>query len=204
MLRPRPLKAFIGLGNVGDEFAPTYHNAGFMFLDFLRTGAWKEKRGRGFAFTKHAGILLIKPIGYMNNAGRGALAALRYFKLEPAEIVLVHDESDLALGVAKLAFGGRAAGHHGVEAVIKALGTKEFWRLKIGIRPQEADSRGRFPRKSALSPRMKASEFVLKPISARDRVKLTQLFRIVSQAVETQLKLSTCWANQTSTTWRVP
>ncbi|MDP3947290.1 MAG: aminoacyl-tRNA hydrolase [bacterium] len=209
---PIPIKALIGLGNIGKEFANTYHNAGFLFLDFLTegacphtkrgafgVGAWKEKRGLGFSYEKRhgmpphqaqsiwcGGMLLIKPRGYMNESGRGALAALDYFKLKPEEVLLAHDDSDLAVGIAKLTFGGRAAGHHGVESVIKALGTKEFWRLKIGIRPsadqrgQDADSRGRIPRELASSPRMKAGEFVLTPIKKEDRAKLARLFQRVS------------------------
>lgn len=173
------IRAFIGLGNAGEEFARTYHNAGFLFLDFAAEGAWTEKQGLGFSYQKRHGILLVKPSGYMNESGRGAAAALRYFKISPAETLVVHDDSDLALGTAKLAFGRGAAGHHGVESVMQAFGTNAFWRLKIGIRPQEqADLPAEARRRRA-----KAGDFVLSPIKKADREMLKRLFQRLRAAV---------------------
>ena len=98
-----PLKAFIGLGNIGKEFADTYHNAGFLFLDFLAKGAWKEKRGLGFSYQwlggtpPHqilrvwcGGTLLVKPRGYMNESGRGGLVAGLSFYLQTEGKVRVY------------------------------------------------------------------------------------------------------------------
>ncbi|OGY98629.1 MAG: hypothetical protein A3G64_01330 [Candidatus Liptonbacteria bacterium RIFCSPLOWO2_12_FULL_60_15] len=168
------IRAFIGLGNAGEEFARTYHNAGFLFLDHAAEGAWIENKKLGASYQKRHGVLLVKPAGYMNESGRGAAAALRYFKISPAETAVVHDDSDLPLGTAKLVFGQSAAGHHGVESVIKAFGTCDFWRLKIGIRP----SGRRAGRK-----RKKAGEFVLSAITKADRALLERLFQRASVAV---------------------
>lgn len=176
-------RAFIGLGNAGKEFAHTYHNAGFLFLDFVAEKPWTEKRGLGVSYVKRHGILLVKPLGYMNESGRGAAAALRYFNIFPAETVVVHDDSDLPLGTAKLVFGGGAAGHHGVESVIRALGTKDFWRLKIGIRPPERASPP-----SLKFRRARAGEFVLKPITKAHRAVLEKLFQRLSVSVMENVK----------------
>lgn len=176
MLHAEKIRAFIGLGNAGEEFAHTYHNAGFLFLDFVAEGVWIENKKLGASYQKRHGTLLVKPAGYMNESGRGALAALRYFKISPAETVIVHDDSDLPLGTAKFVFGQSAAGHHGVESVIKTFGTRDFWRLKIGVRkaglPAEARRR-----------RAKAGEFVLSPVTKSDRALLERLFQSASVAV---------------------
>lgn len=94
--------------------------------------------------------------------------ALKKHGAKPEEVLIVHDDSDIALGNFKLSFGRGSAGHKGVESIINALGTKNFWRLRLGIRPQE--------RGGLEAARKKAEEFVLRKISAKDRKTLGEVF----------------------------
>jgi PTH1 family peptidyl-tRNA hydrolase len=158
----KEFKALIGLGNPGKEYEQTYHNAGIIFLDYLANicGAKKSKKppGKNFAYRNIGNILFIESKKYMNNSGEAVLEAMKYFKLKPEEILIIHDDSDLNLGKWKISKESGAAGHKGVNSVINALKTKKIKRLRIGIRPIEV---GR---------RMKAGEFVLKKINQEDKV----------------------------------
>lgn len=161
-----------GLGNPGREYKNTYHNAGRMALQALQdlleekgqTGRLKAQAPY-FWYRKFAGAVLAGASSdlYMNQSGRAVGAALGFFKLGPEDLVLLHDDSDLVLGDWKLEKGRGAAGHHGVESVIQALDTKDFWRGRIGIRPPEPA--GPPPGRK----RRKADEFVLSPVNAADR-----------------------------------
>ncbi|MDP3794367.1 MAG: aminoacyl-tRNA hydrolase [bacterium] len=139
-------KLIIGLGNPGDEYAHTRHNTGFMALDAIAAPlkrSWSldehclaeiiEETARG-----KDKFILAKPQTMMNRSGKAAGALARKFKAKPEAVVVVHDDIDLPLGKSKLSFGKRSAGHKGVESVIGALKTKDFWRLRIGIHPAGA------------------------------------------------------------------
>lgn len=104
----------------------------------------------------------------MNESGKFVAKAIKKNNAEPEELLIVHDDSDLVLGTYKLQFGRGAAGHHGVESVQAALKTKNFWRLRIGIRPK-ADL-------PAVASRAKAGKFVLKKISIADKKILEEVF----------------------------
>ncbi|MDP3956608.1 MAG: hypothetical protein Q8P97_01260, partial [bacterium] len=114
------------------------------------------------------GATLVKPLTFMNDSGAATRSALKYFKVPADELLLVHDDSDILLGKYKLSFGRGAGGHKGVESVIHALGGKNFWRLRIGVR--EA-ARNKITKKP-----LKAGEFVLKNISETALRKLYSAF----------------------------
>ena len=126
-----------GLGNPGREYAFTRHNAGFWFLDALasKVGAAfrSESKFQGQLGKAEGNLRLLKPMTYMNLSGRCVSAAARFFTIAPAEILVVHDELDLLPGDAKMKFGGGVAGHNGLKDISAQLGTKDFWRLRIGI-----------------------------------------------------------------------
>ena len=134
------IRLIAGLGNPGPEYTDTRHNAGFRFLDVLcaqlRCSLRNESRFSGsVAKTAIADgeVWLLAPQTFMNNSG-GAVAALaRFYKIAPAEILIVHDELDLAPGVARLKRGGGTGGHNGLSDIVEKLGTPEFARLRIGI-----------------------------------------------------------------------
>ena len=136
-----------GLGNPGREYAANRHNVGWMVVDELarrHDGAWKSKFNGKLAEVRIDGhkVALLKPETFMNDSGRTVQAAMRFFKLEPDAVLVVHDESDLPLGRLQARRGGGTAGHNGVRSVASHLGTPEFLRLRVGVgRPGRGDPR---------------------------------------------------------------
>src|SRR5919108_4744748 len=137
----------VGLGNPGREYADTRHNVGFMVADELARrfgGSWRGKFSGELAQVRLDGLrlALLKPQTYMNESGRSVGAALRFFKLEPDAILVVHDEVDLEPGRLQARFGGGLAGHNGLRSVASHLRTPDFLRLRIGVgRPGRGDPR---------------------------------------------------------------
>jgi PTH1 family peptidyl-tRNA hydrolase len=166
-------KAFIGLGNPGKDYQQTYHNAGSMFIaflaDFLGSGKIKKTVKKEFSYRKAGNVFLVQSEKFMNKSGEVVLAALKYLKLEPEEILIVHDDSDLNLGKWKISEKGGAAGHKGVSSVINVLKTNKIARLRIGIRPNNE------------ARRKKAGEFVLKKIGPTEITVLEKTFGDIAQ-----------------------
>ena len=136
-----------GLGNPGREYAGNRHNVGFMVADELARrhgGMWKGKFNARVAEVRIDGhkVVLLKPETYMNDSGRSISSAMRFFKLEPESVLVVHDETDLPLGRLQVRRGGGLAGHNGLRSVAQHLGTPEFLRLRVGVgRPERGDPR---------------------------------------------------------------
>lgn len=134
------IKLFVGLGNPGTEYEGTRHNAGFLWIDALAS-QWNitlrmEKGYFGLvARTQQNGetVWLLKPQTYMNRSGQSVAALARFFKIEAQEILVAHDELDLLPGHAKLKFAGSHAGHNGLKDIEARLGTRDYWRLRLGI-----------------------------------------------------------------------
>ena len=140
------IRAIIGLGNPGTEYADTRHNAGFRFLDVVAAeyGAVLRPEPRFSAQVAKTAIdsrevWLVAPQTFMNNSGSAVVKCAHFYKLPPAELLVVHDELDIPLGSARLKFGGGAGGHNGVADIAQKLATPEFARLRIGIgRPEKS------------------------------------------------------------------
>jgi PTH1 family peptidyl-tRNA hydrolase len=136
-----------GLGNPGREYADTRHNVGFMVADELARrhgGSWRAKFSGDLAEVRLDGLRLavLKPQTYMNESGRSVGAGVRFFKVEPEALLVVHDEVDLEPGRLQARLGGGLAGHNGLRSVAQHLGTPEFARLRIGVgRPERGDPR---------------------------------------------------------------
>ncbi len=136
-----------GLGNPGREYADTRHNIGFMVADELARrhgGSWRGKFSGELSEVRADGIrlALLKPQTYMNESGRSVRAAARFFKVEPEELIVVHDDVDLDSGRVQVRLGGGLAGHNGLRSVAQQLGTGEFGRVRIGVgRPERGDQR---------------------------------------------------------------
>ena len=134
------IKLFVGLGNPGPEYEATRHNAGFWWIDALARelkaplGLDKSYHGQ-VARTTIGGqtVWLLKPLTFMNLSGRSVAALARFFKITPAEVLVAHDELDIAPGQVKLKFGGSHAGHNGLRDIHAQLGTADYWRLRIGV-----------------------------------------------------------------------
>ena len=157
-----------GLGNPGDEYTDTRHNAGFMVIDvlaarhsiLLRQKANNYIFGRGFIEDQK--VILIKPFTFMNRSGEAVMAAIR--KIEDLEgILIVHDDIDLETGIVKIKKSGSSGGNNGIQSIIDRLGSNDFPRIKVGI--------GR-------SERMPAERYVLRPFAKKERP-------IIDEALET-------------------
>ena len=136
-----------GLGNPGREYERTRHNAGWVVLDELARrhgGSWRSKFSGSLAEVRVDGskLALLKPETYMNESGRSAAAAARFFKVPAESLLVVHDDVDLEPGRLQARRGGGLAGHNGLRSLAQHLGTQDFLRLRIGVgRPGRGDPR---------------------------------------------------------------
>ncbi len=135
-----PIKLIVGLGNPGPEYETTRHNAGEWFVKAIAedcdTQLRLETKFHGLAgkvcIAGHS-VHLLFPTTFMNHSGQAVGALCKYYKIEPQEILVAHDELDLATGSVKLKFDGGHGGHNGLRDIIAHLSSKEFYRLRIGI-----------------------------------------------------------------------
>ncbi|OGM98455.1 MAG: hypothetical protein A2915_00630 [Candidatus Yanofskybacteria bacterium RIFCSPLOWO2_01_FULL_41_34] len=144
------IKLIIGLGNPDEEYQNTRHNVGFMFLDYLArrslgeggsakkigTNDFEEDKKRNALISKSriekVSVVLVKPLCYVNKSGEVVSKLAKFYKIKPADIIVVQDDLDIEFGSFKNSFEKNSGGHKGVESIIKALKTKKFYRLRIG------------------------------------------------------------------------
>jgi peptidyl-tRNA hydrolase, PTH1 family len=179
------MKLIVGLGNPGEKYAKVRHNLGFMVVDKLaervkgQGESWKKEekfKSEILNFTLNASPLtLVKPQTYMNNSGMAVKLLMDYFKVPATDIIIIHDEMDLPLGKIKIRLGGAAAGHHGVESIIKALGTDQFVRVRLGIEPSSAVIR-------------QPEKFVLEPFIPKEKPEVKHMIKQAVKAVEILLE----------------
>lgn len=168
------LKIIVGLGNPGAKYAKTRHNAGWLVLDSLakelakKTGEkinWQIKKDWSAEIIKIGNYLLVKPQTMMNNSGLAVRKILDYHQLLQADLsetlLVIHDELDLPIGTTRWSVDSRAAGHRGIESIIQHLGTQNFTRFRLGIKPD--------------FPLTDAADFVLKNLSASEIKNLSAL-----------------------------
>lgn len=141
-------KLIVGLGNPGPEYELNRHNIGWLILDNhseIRSKIWKNKfKGEYTDFSTSAGkVYALKPQTFMNLSGESVQPLMAFFKIDPSEILVVHDELDIPFGQINLKKGGGLAGHNGLKSIAKCLGTQDFYRMRVGI--------GRPPRGSVSS-----------------------------------------------------
>jgi peptidyl-tRNA hydrolase, PTH1 family len=170
----------VGLGNPGPEYARNRHNVGFLVADELadRAGArFKRDRSRAqLATGRLAGtpVILAKPMSYMNASGRPVAALRSFYKLPSDRIVLIHDELDIPFADVRLKFGGGDNGHNGLRSVTSALGSRDYYRIRIGI--------GRPPG------RMDPADYVLHDFSVAERTLLPLVVERSADAAESLLQ----------------
>lgn len=169
-------KAVVGLGNPGRRYEGTRHNAGFFVVDLLANAHGAAVAGRehdalsGEIDLAGTRLALIKPQAFMNRSGATVAAFVGDLGLVPADILVVHDDLDLALARIKLKRGGGTAGHRGLESIVEHLGTRDFARLRVGI--------GRPPAGQQVA------DFVLEPFSEDERTILDPGLTAATAAVE--------------------
>ena len=128
----------VGLGNPGREYEKTRHNAGFIAMDFFankKAIGYVEKFGGLFNKIRVGDneVFLLKPLTYMNNSGQSVIQVVNFYKINPADVVVMHDDMDIPVGDVRYKTKGSAGGHNGIKSIIQHLGTQEFKRVKIGV-----------------------------------------------------------------------
>jgi PTH1 family peptidyl-tRNA hydrolase len=167
----------VGLGNPGREYAAHRHNVGFMAVDELarRVGAdaFRDRFSGAWARAEIAGApaVLLEPMTYMNLSGESVQAAAAFFKVAPADVVVIHDELDLPFGEVRLKHGGGHAGHNGLRSIVERLGTGDFGRVRLGIGRPPPGFRG------------EVSSFVLSAFGADERAALPDLLKKAGDSV---------------------
>ena len=168
-LNPKPLtlnpKLIIGLGNPDKKYLNTHHNVGLIFIKYL-----KDQNPYSLPYT------LLASNTYMNESGKFVVKELKKSGAPPEALLIVHDDSDIELGKYKLSFGRGSAGHHGIESIQTTLKTKDFWRLRIGIRPINPIG--------PVNRRPKAGDFVLKKISSENKKILEKVFQEIIKKIK--------------------
>lgn len=133
------IKLFVGLGNPGEQYVDTRHNVGFWWIDFIGQNhklSLKNSKKYFGEFSKHnedGEVFFLKPSTFMNDSGKSVQALAKFYKIEPEEILVIHDELDIQPGTAKLKLGGGHGGHNGLKSIQTCLGSNNFWRLRIGV-----------------------------------------------------------------------
>jgi PTH1 family peptidyl-tRNA hydrolase len=133
------MRLIAGLGNIGDKYCFTRHNAGFMVLDkfsLIKNFSFREDKKLKCFLAKYNDIFFIKPTTYMNLSGEAIRNVIDYYKIDIKDILIIYDDISLDLGKIRFRANGSDGGHNGIKSIIQHLGTKNFDRLKIGIGPQ--------------------------------------------------------------------
>lgn len=138
----RKTRLIVGLGNPGKKYEDTWHNLGFSVLDKLA----EEKFRKSVKFqaetaekTGKEKIILAKPLAFMNNSGVAVKTLMKFHRIAPSDLIVIHDDLDLPLGKIRIVSDSSAGGHNGVSSIIKSLGTKKFTRVKIGIKTDKLE-----------------------------------------------------------------
>ena len=134
------IRMIVGLGNPGADYVDTRHNAGFWLVDMIAA-----EQSANFRFEKRyngdeckfkaegVDVHLLKPLNFMNRSGQSVAAMARFYKIEPEQILVIHDELDLPAGTNRIKKGGGHGGHNGLRDIISHLGSREFFRIRVGI-----------------------------------------------------------------------
>ncbi len=189
------MKLIVGLGNPGLKHEKARHNLGFMVIDafFKDFSSVKEAFREEKKFKAEAleiswqpkkdvaeKVILAKPVTFMNGSGLAVSSIANFYKINPTDVWIIHDEVDLPLGGMKIRFGGASAGHKGVESIINSLGTDKFWRFRMGIGPQREKITGK-----KVKP---IDDFVLSEFGEAERGKAREVIKKGVKAIEYALE----------------
>jgi PTH1 family peptidyl-tRNA hydrolase len=136
MINESPLRLVVGLGNPGAEYESTRHNIGFMAVDQIashfKCTPWKSKFKGQIAASSDPAFLLLKPMTYMNLSGEAVGEAIRFHKIMPEQVIVLHDDLDVTAGQVRIKQGGGSGGHNGIKSIDQHIG-QNYWRVRIGI-----------------------------------------------------------------------
>lgn len=169
------MQLIVGLGNIGDKYKKTYHNIGFECLDFLTNQSdFSYKKQFLGAIYKQTDIIYLKPHTYMNNSGQSVLAVKQYYDIPDSHIIVIHDDSDIALGEYKIQTNRGSGGHHGIDSIFQYI-LPSVIRVRIGIRAERFMGQ-------------KAQEFVLRNITQDDEIILEQVYKEIQDKLSIFIK----------------
>jgi len=192
-MAPSPLLV-VGLGNPGREYAATRHNVGWMAVDRLASdlGAPEPRKKFHGEFAKGSlegrDVFLLEPGTYMNDSGRSVAAAVGFFRVDPANMIVIHDELDLGFGDVRLKLGGGHAGHNGLRSIVAHLGTADFVRVRVGIGRPPAGFTGDM------------ADWVLSPFYASERADLADVVGRAAGAVRRVVEVGLAEATKETNT----
>lgn len=185
------MKLIIGLGNPGEEYKDARHNVGFVVVDEIA-----KKGGSKFSFEKKFNaevaksrfngsprgealrgkpVILVKPFTFVNKSGEAARKLKLFYKIGPADIIVIHDDLDIEFGNFKLSFAKRSGGHRGVQSVIDGLKTDKFWRLRIGTANRKLTSARH--QKTTRAKKEKVVDFVLSKFTPAEQAELKKTIK---------------------------
>ena len=174
------MKTIVGLGNPGKEFESTRHNIGreivmtiakhFDFDDWIENKKYQGRTASGSIGKEK--VLLVLPDTYMNKSGKALASA----GTKPKDLIVIHDDSDLLLGSCKVSLGKRSAGHKGVESIMRAVKSRDFWRIRVGIQKKK---------------RVDAMSLVLKKWAPAERLVIKKIEKKALELVEQPLNVTT-------------
>lgn len=184
-------KLLICLGNPGEEYENTRHNAGFLFADyFIKKNKFdkptpKDKLlaeiSEGKVLNLSNGkieknkVIVAKPQTFMNNSGKSAILLAKFYKVKPENVIIIHDDSDLVFGHTKNSFNRSSAGHNGVQSIFKTFKTEKVWRTRIGIQP-------------SAKKHVPAADLVLRKFTPKEKEQLPKIFKELMEKMEQILK----------------
>jgi PTH1 family peptidyl-tRNA hydrolase len=185
------MKIIVGLGNPGKKFKKTRHNLGFMVVESLRSkfknfSNWKKSKkflseiSEGKIDSER--VILVKPQTFMNNSGKAIKLLTKSFKLKAESLFVIHDDLDLPLGKMKISIGRGSGGHKGVQSIIDEIGTKDFVRFRIGIKPNS-----KFKMQNAKL-KFKIQDFVLEKFNKKEEKILKEVIEMACQAIKMATK----------------
>jgi peptidyl-tRNA hydrolase, PTH1 family len=169
----------VGLGNPGDKYDCTRHNAGFMAVDkIVHCYGFSEERKKFDAFISGGSIggykvITAKPQTYMNLSGKAVSEIVRFYKIPIDKVIVIHDEIDLAVAKVKVKQGGGSAGHNGLKSLDSAIG-KNYWRVRIGV--------GRPERQSEVS------DYVLRDFKNDEKIEIEEKLQLIAEEINTLLE----------------
>ena len=171
------MKLVVGLGNPGKQYAQTRQNLAWILLDSLAAdngATWEQHHKTKAEVCKinvgGTAVMLAKPQTFMNESGQAVSALLQFYKLSPADVIIVHDELDLPFGDVRISVNASAGGHNGVKSVISRMGTQDIVRLRLGIKNDRADQ-------------VPSEAFVLERFGFFERQKIKRFLETYSEAL---------------------
>ncbi len=185
------MKLIVGLGNPGEKYQNTRHNIGFLALDALLEKFepldktfWEGKKDlkSNIKYLRATDLMLTKPSTFMNESGTAISKVLNYYKIDPQNMIVIHDDSDLPFGKIRVRFGGASGGHRGVQSIIDTLNTDKFLRIRLGIGSPTKVQSSKFKVQSSLD------RYVLAPFSAKERNDIRHMIKETVRTVQLILK----------------